>query len=402
MSMQLPDLPRDVPRIIFAQRVIDKMVRGAQLYPGTETGESLVGLIVLQEGRLEPDIFVLDTISPGEDSIREWGMFEHGDDWQADVGNWLAKNWEAFRELRRPSYGNALAAKWDAPLMHVGDWHKQPGSMIAPSLGDLETARAVIESADTPMQHIVAPIITMYRVSSAKGAAMAAEVDATPVGESAAFTLERDTVSDDPASAAPAAEDDMASQPEAPAMPVQQPAAASNTLVRKVEEAGLIVRIDCWYISHRRRRFVPVTPVVWPDEQLPKLPPLIWHLAYPRRFEQEMKLLEDDGYMVSQYRFDADGKPPYESCFSIYKQGHDKALVLITSVDYPNEMPAVRVASLSSIQLDDNEDFFEKLYEASEPVLMTDLPTWPWDSKRTLLELVWHIEKRLMKGGKSG
>lgn len=121
MAEQLPETDRDVPRVVFAQRVIDKILRGALRYPGTETGEALIGLIVPQQGRQEPDIYVLDTIGPGEHAVREWGKFEQGDDWQGDVLHWLHVNWEAFRALRRSSYGNALAAKWDVPLMHVGD-----------------------------------------------------------------------------------------------------------------------------------------------------------------------------------------------------------------------------------------------------------------------------------------
>jgi hypothetical protein len=50
------------------------------------------------------------------------------------------------------------------------------------------------------------------------------------------------------------------------------------------------------------------------------------------------------------------------------------------------------------VHVEDEEDVFEKLYEASQPLLLTKLPDWPWDSKRTLIELVWHIEKTLGKG----
>src|SRR5690606_40493099 len=99
---------------------------------------------------------------PCEDAYREKGMFEQGDDLQGDVCDLLIYNWEALRELRRPSYGNAVAAKWDFPLAHVGDWHKQPGDMIAPSGGDAATARRMIEDRDTPIQQLVAPIVTLY------------------------------------------------------------------------------------------------------------------------------------------------------------------------------------------------------------------------------------------------
>jgi len=110
------EVPRDTPRIIVAQRVIDKIRRGALLYPEPETGEAMIGFVVPAPGRAEPDIYILDTISPGEQAVREWGMFEQGDDWQGDVFHWLFVNWEVSRRQRRLSYGNALAAKWDVPL----------------------------------------------------------------------------------------------------------------------------------------------------------------------------------------------------------------------------------------------------------------------------------------------
>jgi hypothetical protein len=99
--------------------------------------------------------------------------------------------------------------------------------------------------------------------------------------------------------------------------------------------------------------------------------------------------------VVDVVRWDADGMPPYEICFSVYKPGSSQVILLVTSVDYPAQMPAVRIAPMVSAAED--EDLFEKQYEASQPVLMTQMPDWLWDSKRTLLELVWHIEKVLKK-----
>lgn len=48
-----------LPRVIFAQRVIDKMVQNAMLY-GEETGEAMVGLVLPQPAPAEPDIYVLE------------------------------------------------------------------------------------------------------------------------------------------------------------------------------------------------------------------------------------------------------------------------------------------------------------------------------------------------------
>lgn len=394
MADQLPETARDVPRVVFTERVIEKILRGALLYPDMETGEALIGLVVPQAGRSEPDIYVLDTIGPGDQAVREWGMFEQGDDWQGDVLHWLHVNWEAFRELRRSSYGNALAAKWDVPLMHVGDWHKQPGNMIAPSGGDEQTGRRMINDRETPVEYLIAPIVTMYPLhdeSDDVGAAISVSTT-TVTAQTPAEDAESSDAQAEAKESGVVESFDITLAPAEP-MPEEKP----NTIIRTLEDEGWRVRIDCWYMSKRQKRFVATVPIVWPNDRLPGLPALAWHLAYPRRFDQEFSLLKDAGYMVDVVRFDADGRPPYEICFSVYRSGNDHVILLVTSSDYPTAMPAIRIAPLVSV--DEGEDVFEKLYEASRPVLMTELPDWEWDSKRTLIELVWHIEKLLNKDG---
>lgn len=378
MTEQQPD----IPRVIVAQRVIDKILRGALLYPEPETGEAMIGLVVPQTGRAEPDIYVLDTISPGEQAVREWGMFEQGDDWQADVFNWLYANWEAFRELRRPSYGSGLAAKWDVSLTHVGDWHKHPGDMIVPSGGDVQTARRMIADAETPVEHIVAPIVTLYRLSADKEAE--AGEDATPASEDTGDSVEE--IGEE------------APEETKESLADVLPPASDRALIKHLPDQEWVVRIDFWYMSKRLKRFVELRPVVWDDERLPTLPPVAWHLAHPHRFDQERDLLLENEYVIDVVRWDADGRPPYEICFSVYKPGTTRVIILVTSADYPVQRPAVRVAPL--VNVTEDEDVFEKLYEASEPVLATQMPDWTWDSKRTLVELVWHIEQSLAEGSK--
>lgn len=421
------EAPRDMPRIIVAQRVIDKIRMGALLYPEPETGEALIGFVVPVQGRPEPDIYILDTIGPGNDAVREWGMFEQGDDWQGDVFDWLYYNWEAFRELRRSSYGNALAAKWDVPLAHVGDWHKQPGDMIAPSGGDAETARRMIEDPDTPVQHLVAPIVTLYPLrpeppaaeQPAPEAAEAAEATESPeqapaegepvpseeVGRMAAHSGSTPPAEETAAQAEPAAEptpQTPAVEKPADAAPEErdlfpEPPMAPNAIVLRDYEAGWTIRADFWYMNKRRKKFVPVVPEVWANDRLPGLPIIGWHLARPRRFEQELGLLRDAGYSVDVVRFDADGHPPYEICFQVYKPGATRVLLVVTSANYPYDMPALRVAPLVSVAED--EDVFEKLYQASRPLLLTELPAWEWDTKRTLLELVRHVDESQKTAG---
>jgi hypothetical protein len=393
MADQLPDTNYDAPRVILAERVVNKILRGALLYPEPETGEAMVGLIAEQTGRLEPDIYVMDTISPGEQAVRHWGMFEQGSDWQADVFNWLHDNWEAFRDLRRSSYGSAIAAKWDLPLMHVGDWHKQPGDMTEPSAGDDQTARAMINDIETPLQHIVAPIVTMYSLKPPRPmlrpAAEVIEVEETPTENG--DTLEEAETAAEQAEAIEEVETILT-----PEEMLKNP--PPSAIVRKLDEEGWIVRVDFWYMSKRNKRFVSVNPVIWPDDRLPALPPVAWHLQHPKRFDQEYDLLTQAGYAVDVVRWDADGRPPYEICFSVYKPGSQRVIVLVTPVDYPVQMPAMRIAPLVSVAED--EDVFEKVYGASKPVLATQMPEWRWDSKRTLIELVWHLEKTVSEDTK--
>src|ERR1700690_1503104 len=87
----------NLPRLTLAQRVIDKIVRNAQIYD-TETGESLVGLTLNKAGYAEPDLLVLDTIAPDDSAIRRGAYFEQGDDLQGDVFNWLSDNWDNQRK----------------------------------------------------------------------------------------------------------------------------------------------------------------------------------------------------------------------------------------------------------------------------------------------------------------
>lgn len=400
MSEQLPGRVRDVPRVVVAERVVRRIVEGAVLYPEPETGEALVGLIMPQAGWQEPDIYVLDTISPGEHAVREWGMFEQGSDWQADVFVWLYANWEAFRDLRRSSYGSAMAAKWDVSLSHVGDWHKQPDAMTEPSGADAQTARAMINDAETPTQFLVAPIVTLYPVqdvsrvqklppSSVTGTSDKADSPADSVLISLGTVEgEGDDIGEDMPDGAARESSTVAGFDPTHDVP-------PHALVERTPDGKYIVRIDFWYMSIHTRRFIPINPIVWSDDRLPGLPPVAWHLAHPKRFDQEMSLLLEAGYSVSMARWDADGRPPYEICFSVHKAGQTHVILLITPVDYPARQPAMRIAPLVSVA--DDEDAFEKLYTASRPVLVTDMPEWTWDSKRTLIELVWHIEQRLEK-----
>jgi hypothetical protein len=234
------------------------------------------------------------------------------------------------------------------------------------------------------MQQLIAPIVTLYPLPE-PASKEAAPVDTDSAGQHAEAEMSSKETPETPPNAAVAAG--------------QDDSTASQAILCPLPDKGWTVRIDFWYMSKRSRRFVRVVPEVWSNDRLPGLSPVAWHLAQPRRFDQEHHLLTGDGYVVDTVRWDADGSPPLEICFSVFRPGSSRVILLVTSVDYPVTRPAVRIAPLVSVAED--EDMFERLYEASTPVPGTDLPDWEWDSKRTLLELVWYVEKTFKEGSGS-
>ncbi len=332
---------RDVtPRVVLAQRVVRKMAQGALLYPDEETAEALVGLLI-EDDASAPVFYVLDTIAPDHATIDRAGyMVEQGDELQDSTLYWMAINWRRFREVRRASYGNALAAKWDAPLRYLGDWHKQPGQMFWPSVGDLDTAREIVDDPANDTPQIIAPIVTI----------------APPW---------------DAAQGPPGDEFDVyATQPDGPP-----------------------VRINIWYLNRDLREFVAAKPEVVADDLLPAPPPLAWHLIDHERFQQEYRLLSGDGLAVSVVEWDADNQPPMEVCFMTGRLGGGHVLIAITEQKYPETPPSVRVAPM--LKLGADEDMFERLWAAAEPFDLAALDGFTWAPNRTLLELIHAVEARL-------
>ena len=130
-------------RVQIAERVIDKMIAAALAAPKTETGEAMVGII--RDGK----ILILDTISPDHSAMRLGGMFEQGDEYQDEVFWWMCENWSMKRQYKMV---------YDQPLEFVGDWHKQPGSMVHPSNGDFRSAKAWMHENEWPF--LLVPIVT--------------------------------------------------------------------------------------------------------------------------------------------------------------------------------------------------------------------------------------------------
>lgn len=329
-----------VPNLVVAQRVIEKMQQAARTHMDDETGEAMVGLVV--PGTLTngvPTLYVLDTISPDESAVRQFHTFQQGDERQDELIWWLQENWRLHRERRVGLFGRGINPKWDVPLRYLGDWHKQPGYMIQPSGGDLMTALDWIDDPDNHTDFLLAPIVTLDHPST--------------IGTGGAMT---------------------------------------NFLMLPQGD-GTAIRVDFWYIDRRSQMFLPIMPVVYPDGQLPSLSEYPWHLVHEERFNEEMRLLKEDGLFHSITLWDADQTPPLEICFLTARMGSDRLLIVITSADYPAQMPAVRVAPFIQMRSDDDMyRVFESAWKASQAVLLSGLE---WSPEKTLLEVIHAAEDAL-------
>ncbi len=356
--------PANLPRVTIAQRVVDKIVANALVYE-TETGESLIGFALPQSGRPEPDLYVLDTIAPDASAVRASTYFEQGDDLQGDIFNWFYDNWETMRVRMRTINSNGTLPKWDAPLCHLGDWHKHPGTLVEPSWGDTSTARNHINDRQAGTPQLLVILATLWDRSYA----------------------------DQPEAEAMAAETDDETPEE-----LKPEGSEAQPLLVPVDENGL-VRIDVWYMSRTIRRFRRLTPIVVPNAELPELPPLSWHLAHPERLRSEVESLNQAGYAVSLEQYDTDRVPPLEICFSLARRESQHVIILITEVDYPAHMPRVRLTAMSALRdLPEEANLFDRLWNASQPLPQSAYPLWSWTERHRLIDLVREVEARLAEG----
>ncbi len=339
MFSRLTPRERLVPNLVVARRVIEKMVSAAQRFVEDETGEAMVGLLV--PGTYTngiPTLYVLDTISPDESAIRQLHTFQQGDERQDEQIWWLQENWRAWRERQRQPDATA-PNKWDVPLRYLGDWHRQPGTMIQPSGGDLMTALGWIDDPDNRMSFLLAPIVTLDHPSGAAS------------GSTANF-------------------------------------------VTVPQANGTNARIDFWYIDQTQRLFLPIAPTIYPDSQLPTLPGMPWHLASEDRAATEFARISGDGLNASVVLWDADDQAPLEVCLLTARAGADYVLLLATPWDYPTHAPTARLAPCAPPgENDDLYDVFAKLWAGSKP--LADPPGWQWTPQQYLIDYLHALEAAL-------
>lgn len=331
----------NVPNLVLAQRVLNKMATAANHYVEDETGEALIGVIVPPETPdSKPTVYVLETIAPDDSAERDTYAFKQGDERQDELIWWFDSNWNMQRDQQRDGDGKPQAQRWDVPLRHLGDWHRQPGYMVAPSDGDLYTALDMLADHDNQFEFLLAPIVTLHH----------------------------------PATVAPSDH------------PVNYLTVDNND--------NTCTRVDFWYIDHTSRMFSPISPTLLPDDDLPALVKAPWHLLNEDRFDSELAQLKADGLFTSVLIWDTDGALPLEICLMCARVGSSKMLVIATDWDYPASPPRAYVGPFPSMRQGEViYDVFERLWPQVERV--DDPPGWTWDDSQYLVDYIRVIEQTL-------
>ena len=267
-----------VPNLVLSQRAVAKMLSAAGQYLADETGEAMLGFVVED-----------DTISPDETAIRRSHTFQQGDDLQDEIIWWLQENWHFYRNQHRGT--DALPDRFDIPMRYLGDWHKQPGSMIQPSHGDLMTALSWLDDESNSMDYLLGPIVTVGHAQIIGTSDVEVNYITVPMND------------------------------------------------------GTDMRVDWWYIHRDVRVFQPVHPQVVEENKLPKMMKYGWHVVSEDRLEREVIHLERGGaWLSSLILWQADDDVPLEICFIVARQGARELMLLITDADYPNTPPKARMS----------------------------------------------------------
>ena len=325
-----------VPNLVLSQRAVERMLSAASQYMADETGEAMVGFIVeddTPEGL--PTIYVLDTISPDETAVRRSHTFQQGDALQDEVIWWLQENWHFHREQHRGS--DPLLDRFDVPLRYLGDWHKQPGSMIQPSHGDLMTALSWLDDDELGMDSLLVPIVTVGHAPTIGDADLAVNYINVAMGN------------------------------------------------------GVDMRVDWWYIHRDVRVFQPVHPKVVPANELPQMMKYGWHVVLADRLTSETLALVDEGLLVRTLFYECDGEVPLEFCFFTIRQDTSFFYLFVTQHDYPHSPPKAYTAPfVNGLDLMDPVATFQKLWQVATPV--DDPPDWQWTSDNYLIDYLVAIE----------
>lgn len=311
-----------VPNLVLSEHVVNKMIAAAKTYVHDETGEAMVGVVDTgaNTGGV-PTLYVMDTIPPDDTAtVREYYTFQQGDERQYEIFTWLNANWKAYRKTLVAKLADQR--RWDAPLIHIGDWHKQPGFMIAPSHGDLMSALDQIDEREE-IDFLLVPIVTMGHEST---------------------TL----------------------------------AAPGANFLTLPDGQGNHARIDFWYIDKSMRAFLPISPTVFTADQMPPLTPPAWYIMNESRATLEYNQLEDGGYLVSPVIvWQIDDTLPLNICFIMARRGDASMYLAVTTHDYPAQAPTFYKSAF--VPMNEGDDWyvvFEQAWKQAERLAMPADLTW--------------------------
>jgi hypothetical protein len=370
--------PREEPLIVVPKRVLQAIVTESQRHTATETGESLLGIVIpprSQNYGEEPTFIILGTIPTGK-ATRAAAHFFLGGAFQVKVLTWLSQSWDVLRERSRPlpmyktyQWGNTIPdsfipKRFDLPLIPLGDWHKHPGGLTYPSEGDRRTAVRTLIDDTRKTSYLIAPISTV------------------PYNRIEGFDWQEDLVSH--------------------------------------ERLDSPVNISFSYMSRQRilqgkKNFIKVRPHVVPDEIIPQLPALPWDLSDPERYAMEMHLLHDYGCTIDACYERTNSGSPLSVCFDISRSNSihpwDHTVRIETSPLYPTVVPTVRILKDGAGQ-GKNIPISAERRQSGRPRWLqrlkgnTSLEYLPelvseqngnafvWGSGRTLLNLIMYLERR--------
>ena len=334
-----------IDKVVMHQAVLESMVKSAWEYPHLETGEALIGLVrptdpsIIEGEQMGGSVvvYILGTIAPNESTIREWGTVQMGDEEQFDRFLWLAENW--YEDHRDDEFWGQCS------LQHMGDWHKHPSKMTAPSRGDYQSAREILRDSHWGLPFILQPIITL--------------ADGRLV-EEVSNQREECTFYTDP--------------------------------------FGRAIRIDFWYLSRSQRSYEKLSHVevvsTNMDDALPKLAPLPWNLINLQRMEYEEYSLQTDRRIYEALYFNTDGIAPLEYCLYFPRSDRKKHILVATPYDYPKQPPVGWILKLKP-ELE-SYGLMEQIREAwPTRELATFAPDWQWSSETSISAFIDQIESRL-------
>lgn len=293
---------RQIPALVVPYRVFEAMVDETMAHPMTETGHAMVGVEIVNPLM----IAVLGVIPDIEQTMRHGGGFRQGGDDQVSIFQWLSSHWNEMRKASRqqqsdwqfgqPVIKGSVPKQFDLPLGHLGDWHRHPGAYGFYSSTDSGQAESILRDRKGKRAQLLMPIVTIANQASRL-----------------AYGIE-----------------------------------GSDILIQDI---GPLLRVRWFYTSRelldkplRGEKIIPIRPIIAPDEQLPWLPPIPWHLMDPCRLRQELSLLKEEGCRVGMAVKEMGGDSHVmEICFGVDHPDWKKRLLIITSWDYPKSKPVVKI-----------------------------------------------------------